>query len=120
MLIADTDEATEVCEDAEIEEGLATIPEFGDCPTTEPLLIWMVYFLALLQKKHFLPDAALCLLLRFFSIFFKNLGSLSPQLKQFSDNFPPTLYKFHKLLGRRQADFIRYVVCPGCSMEQTT
>ena len=66
MLIADTDEATEVCEDAEIEEDLATIPEFGDCPTTEPLLIWMVYFL---QKKHFLPDAALCLLLRFFSIF---------------------------------------------------
>ena len=112
MLIADTDEATEVCEDDEIKEDLATIPEFEDCPTTEPLLIWMVYFLALLQKKHFLPDAVL---LRFF-LFFKILGSLSPQLKQFSDNFPPTLYKFHKLLGTRQADFIRYVVCPGCSM----
>ena len=115
--ITDTTEGTEVCEDNGIEEDLATLPEFEDGPTTEPLVIWMVYFLALLQKKHFLPDAALSLLLRFFSIFFKIVGSLSPQLKQFSDHFPPTLYKFHKLLGtRKAADFIRYVVCPGCSM----
>ena len=77
----------------------------------------MVYFLALLQKKHFLPDATVSLLLHFFSVFFKILGSLSPQLKQFSNHFPPTLYKFRTLLGTRQAaDFIRYVVCPGCSM----
>ena len=116
--IVNTTEGTEVCEDDGIEEDLATLPEFEDYSTTEPLVIWTVYFLALLQKKHFLPDAALSLLLHFFSVFFKILGSLSPQLKQFSNHFPPTLYKFHTLLGTRQAtDFIKYVVClavPWC------
>ena len=106
-----------MCKDDGIEEDLATLPEFEDFSTTEPLVIWIVYFLALLQKKHFLPNAALSLLLHFFSVFFKILGSLSHQLKQFSNHFPHTLYKFHTLLGTRQAtDFIRYVVCPGCSM----
>ena len=40
-----------MCEDDGIEEDLnllAPLPEFEDCHTTEPLVIWMVYFLALL------------------------------------------------------------------------
>ena len=80
------------------------------------LLLWLVHFLALLQKKHFLPDAALALLLRFLSIFFTVLGRLSPQLTGFSEQFPPTLYKFHKMLGTRKERFVRYVTCEKCSM----
>lgn len=35
----------------------------------------------------------------------------------FSQQFPPSLYKFHKLLGVRQEEaFVRYVVCQICSM----
>lgn len=49
----------EVCEEDGVEEDLVS-PAFDD-----PLLLWVVYFLALLQQRHFLPDAALILLLRF-------------------------------------------------------
>ena len=90
---------------------------FEDQSSTDPLLLWLVHFIALLQKRHFLPDAALVLLLRFFAIFFNILSGISPQLTSFSQQFPPGLYKFHKLLGARQEEaFVRYVVCPICSM----
>ena len=90
---------------------------FDDQSSTDPLLLWLVHFIALLQKRHFLPDAALVLLLRFFAIFINILSGISPQLTSFSQQFPPSLYKFHKLLGARQEEaFVRYVVCPICSM----
>ena len=42
----------------------------------DPLVILLLHFLALLQKKHFLPDAAVNLLLHFFYIHLLQ-GSLS-------------------------------------------
>lgn len=42
---------------------------------------------------------------------------MSPKFTTFCQQFPPTLYKFHKLLGSGQEEaFVRYVVCPICSM----
>ena len=83
----------------------------------DPLLIWLLHFLALLQKKHFLPDAALNLLLHFLYIFFKVLYRLSPhdQLARIVHDFPPTTYKFHKLLYAQNKQFLKYVVCQRCS-----
>lgn len=105
----------EVCEEEEIEEDLEFL-ELEEQAGIDPHLLWLVHFLALLQKKHFIPDAALILLLRFLTIFFKILSRISPQLVTLSQQFPPTLYKFHKLLGTRQKSFTRYVVCPNCSL----
>ena len=92
---------TEVWEEKGIEQDLeSTIYEESSRDTNIPLLLWLVHFLALLQKKHFLPDAALVMLLRFLSIFFKVVSRLSPQLTTFSEQFPSSLYKFRKLLVR--------------------
>ena len=42
---------------------------------------------------------------------------MSPKFTTFCQQFPPTLYKFHKLLGSGQEEaFVQYVVCPICSM----
>ena len=50
------------------------------------------------------------------SNFFKVLSLLSPQFITFSEQFPSTLYKFHKMLGTQKDTFIRYVTCTKCSM----
>ena len=110
-LFVETDDI-EVWEKEGIEQDLeSTIYEESSKDSNVPLLLWFVHFLALLQKKHFLPDAALVMLLRFLSIFFKVLSQLSPQLVTFSEQFPPSLYKFHQLLGTRKGAFVRYVTC---------
>ena len=115
-LFVETDD-TEVWEEEGIEQDLeSTIYEESSRDTNIPLLLWLVHFLALLQKKHFLPDAALVMLLRFLSIFFKVVSRLSPQLITFSEQFPSSLYKFHKLLGTHKETFLRYVTCDKCSM----
>ena len=64
-----------------------------------------------------MPDAALNLLLHFLYIFFKVLYRLSPrnQLARIVDDFPPTMYKFHKLLYAQNYQFLKYVVCQWCN-----
>ena len=44
------------------------------------LTIWLCHFLARLQKKHYVPDAVIELLLRFLVGFFSVIGKLSSQL----------------------------------------
>ena len=70
--------------------------------------------LALLQRKHYIPDAAL-LLLQFLSIAFKVLGRISPQLSDINQHFPGTLYQLRKILGHSSNSFVRYVSCKKCS-----
>ena len=98
-IISSTDpNEVKVCEEEGLEEDLL-IFDTEEAPCNNPLLLWLVQFLALLQQRHFLPDAALILLLRFLAILLKILSHLSPQLATFAQQFPSSLYKFHKLLG---------------------
>ena len=46
------------------------------------LVLWLCHFLGLLQKKNYLPDAAVQLLVLFLSVFLKVLGRLAPQLSK--------------------------------------
>ena len=64
-----------------------------------------------------MPDAALNLLLHFLYIFFKVLYRLSPhnQLARIADDFPPTMYKCHKLLYAQNKQFLKYVVYQWCN-----
>ena len=82
-----------------------------------PNLVTVLHFLALLQKKYFLPDAALNLLLHFLYIFFKVLYHLSPhnQLARIVDDFPTTMYKFHKLLYAQTNSFSSMLFVNGAT-----
>ena len=76
-----------ICEEDLVED--LEVFSFTEQAPIEPLLIWLLHFPALLQKKHFLPDAALNLLLHFLYIVFKVLYRLSPhnQLARIVDDF---------------------------------
>ena len=78
------------------------------------LKLWFCTFLKILQKKFYLPDAAIQLLLTFLTIFFGVLKRLAPQLSPITDNFPPSLHKLEKLVGDQKESFVRYVVCGKC------
>lgn len=84
------------------------------CSPVHSILLWLVYFLAFLQKKHYIPDTALALLLRFLGIFFFVLSRISPQLLELSQSFPSTLHQMDKLIGSKKDGFIRYAVCSSC------
>lgn len=110
----------EVWEDVEVSElDSILFPEtpnyeqISDSPV-HSILLWLVYFLAFFQKKHYIPDAALALLLKFLGIFFFVLSKISPQLLELSQSFPSTLYQMDKLVGSQRNKFIRYVVCSSC------
>ncbi len=80
---------------------------FLDVDSSRSLVLWLVHFLALLHKKHCLPNVALALLLRFLSVFFAILARMSPQLAGISQHFPFTLYQLQKLLGGSGEAFVR-------------
>ena len=107
----------EVWED-DVEDLQNDISMFNEDSTLQhsvPLLVlWLVYFLAMLQKKHYLPDATLLLLLVYVD-FFQVLGRMSPQLSDFHQHFPCTLYQLHKILGTSKETFVRYISCQKCS-----
>ena len=107
-----TDEV-EVWED-EFEELSNDISMFDEDNTPQqsvpPLVVWLVSFSAVLQKKHYLPDAALIVLLQFLLIFFRVLAKISPQLLELYQYFPRSLYQL-QILGTHKENFIRYVAC---------
>ena len=81
------------------------------------LVIWLVYCIALIQKKHFLPDSAVSFLLLVLWTFLGILGRLHPQISKLTSSFPSTLHKMHLLLSinAHHEGFIRFVVCPKCN-----
>ena len=100
----------------ELTDDISMFDEDNTPQQSVPLLVlWLVNFLAVLQKKHYLPDAALLLLLQFLSIFFKILSTISPQLLEFHQHFPRSLYQLQKILGTHKDMFVRYVACQKCS-----
>ena len=112
-------EETEVWEDLGeddewfLQEGCATTRE--TTTTTGALVVWLVNLIAHIQRKHYIPDAAVSLLLKVLSIFFIILGRFHPELLDIAKTFPTTIYALQKLLGVQKDIFVRYVTCPNCS-----
>ncbi len=75
--------------------------------------MWLVGFLIQLQAKHFIPDSALNLLLRFLHTFFCVLGRFCGFVAAMATQFPSTLYRLKKTLTYAH-QFTRFVVCPKC------
>ena len=79
------------------------------------LVTWLLYLIALIQRKHYVPDAAVSLLLKVLSMFFILLGRLHPQLPEIAENFPTTIYSMQISLNIQKEVFTRYVTCPKCN-----
>lgn len=79
------------------------------------LVKWLVFFISLLQKKHFVPNAAISSLLLFLSIFFGIISKISPDLAFLVDQFPRTLYQLNNLMRIQEEKIVRYVICKKCS-----
>ena len=112
-------DGTEVWEEEGVEEDFAQETDLFDvnCDSGDSslsLVLWLVFFLNFLQRKHFMPNTALSLLLSFLSLFFNVLSRISPQVSGISKHFPSTVYQMHKLLGEPKESFTRYVTCEKC------
>lgn len=108
---------TEVWEEEGVEEDFMDLDissDGGDSSLSLKLVLWLVYFLNLLQKKHYIPNSALSLLISFLALFFNVLCRISPQVSGISKHFPSTLHQMQKLLGASNMSFTRYVTCEKC------
>ena len=77
------------------------------------LVMWVVGFLIQLQAKHYIPDNALNMLLKFFYTFFCILGQFSGFVSTMFAHFPSSLHQLKKTLPFSH-QFTRFVVCPKC------
>ena len=59
--------------------------------STHSLVHWLAYCIALLQKRHCVPNAAIASLLLFLSVFWGVLSKIAPQVSGIVANFPRTL-----------------------------
>ena len=75
--------------------------------------MWLVGFLIQLQAKHYVPDSALNLLLKFLYTFFCVLGRFSGFVAAMVTYFPSTIYRLKKTLPFAHP-FTRFVVSPKC------
>lgn len=105
-------------EEEGVEEDLGGIVECT-APTVDSssraLVIWLVYFISLLQKQHYIPNAAISSLLSFLSAFFGVLARISPQISDIFQQFPSTLRQLETLMGTHEEKCVRYVFCEKCS-----
>ena len=83
--------------------------------STHSLVMWLVYYLSLLQKQHYIPNAAIAALIQFLFVFFGVLARIVPQTADIFLNFPRTLLQLQKLVGTHQERIVRYVYCEKCS-----
>ena len=79
------------------------------------LTLWLVFLIACLQRKHYIPDVAIEALLQIFYIFLRILSKLYTPLSEVADSFPSSVRKMQIFLGLKSAEFIKYVTCPKCS-----
>lgn len=82
--------------------------------STSAVVLWLVYFIIALQKKHYIPDVAVSTLLKFLAAFFKVIGLCFPQTTDLFKHFPSSLYQLRKVVGTSEEKFKRYVVCSKC------
>ena len=79
------------------------------------LTLWLVFLIASAQKKHYIPDLAIEVLLQIFYIFLRILSTLYTPLTEVADTFPSSVRKMQLLLGLKSTEFVKYVTCPKCS-----
>ena len=106
-------------ESEEAHKSAPIMPSF-DTDTRESssatsLVSWLLIFLLKLQTRYFIPDAALKLLIKFFSIFFTVLGQFSPFIKTIKNFFPKSLYDVKNYVNLNNS-FRKYVICPKCKV----
>ena len=108
----------DVNENNEIEVWEEEIEDFNEVcnqpVVLHPLILYIIYFLALLQKKHYIPNVAISLLLKFLYTIFMILSKTAPNLA-FFQHFPKSIYQMHQSLNTGMQVFQRYVVCEKCS-----
>lgn len=75
--------------------------------------MWVVGFLIQLQTKHYIPDNALNMLLKFFYTLFRIRGQFSGFVSGIVAHFPSSLHRLKKSLPHSH-QFTRFVVCPKC------
>jgi len=76
-------------------------------------VLWLDNMLVLLQGKHYIPDAAIALLLSILAQLFKILGNLAPKLSAVIGQFPSIIYQLHQLMGRNKR-ILSFIVCQKC------
>lgn len=88
--------------------------EQGSGSRAYALIVWFVNLLALLQRKHYIPDGAINLLLKLLWIFINLLSKLYPDLSEIVQIFPSSFYQMQRFLRVKMANFVRYTSCPHC------
>ena len=105
----------EVCDEEEVDffaEG--SIPHNVGQTKHSALVVWLVYLIAALQRKHYIPNIAVALLLKILSVVFSILSRMHPQLSDIKELLPTTMYSFRSFLDTKSCSFVRYVVCVKC------
>ena len=98
----------------EINDFNETVEPNNQLGILHPLIYWMIHLIALLQKKHYIPNVAVSMLLQFLHAFFMILSRTGSKL-EFLEKFPKSVYQMQKHLNRNSQIFKRYVVCEKCS-----
>ena len=82
---------------------------------TSSLASWFTSFIILLQARHYIPDRAIDLLLKFLHAFFVVLGCLSNATVAVLAKALPRSVHLLREQFRRHLDFKKYVVCRKCN-----
>ena len=85
-----------------------------DSEEENAIIQWLLIFLLRLQAKHYIPDAAVQCLIKFFYIFLHVLGRYSTTIANIASKFPRSLHYLRKHLNLNQ-DFKKLVVCRKCN-----
>lgn len=103
------------------EEVTVTVPLLSELPDKKDeqsytLVRWFIIFVRLWQIMFNISDAAIKLLLKFVSTFFKLLATLTSLalIKNIASQLPPTLYLLRKYLQSDKQSFVKYTICPSC------
>ena len=78
------------------------------------LVTWLVYLIATLQRKHYISNTAIAVLLKILSLVFVVLSRMYPQLSDIPNLLPTTMYSLRGFLKTETGSFKRYVSCPNC------
>ena len=117
----DENEVWDIENDDSCDDGFSSDNEVPDLPLNQDLsqaeerdlVVWILIFMVRLQAKHYIPDAALHCLIKFFYIFFSVVGRTSSYVATIASLFPKSLYELRQRFVSSQK-FKRMVVCCKC------